>query len=154
MTTLAPLRLLLELAERQRDEAIGVHRRAQAAHRAAIEQAQQLEQYRLDYEQRWQSQFRTQVAIELLQRYQDFKARLTLAVDQQHRAVDHAAVPVERAMVALQAIELRCASVRKLIDRRLLEERLAADRRDQKQTDEAAARAAWQRIGSTRPAPF
>ena len=154
MTALAPLKLLLELAERQRDEAIGTHQRAQAAHRAAVAQAEQLQQYQRDYEQRWQVQFGSHVAIELLRHYQSFKARLVLAVEQQQRAVNQALAPVERALIALQALELRCASVRKLIERRLLEERLAAERRDQKQTDEAAARAAWQRIGSSRSMPL
>jgi flagellar FliJ protein len=51
-------------------------------------------------------------------------------------------------MVALRESELRCASVRKLIERRTQEHRLFEERRDQKQTDEQAARAAWNRLGA------
>jgi flagellar FliJ protein len=40
---------------------------------------------------------------------------------------------------------LRVASVRKLVERRQHEQRLGAERRDQKTTDEFAARAAWNR---------
>ena len=53
-----------------------------------------------------------------------------------------------------QGAELRCATVRKPIERRVLAQRLATDRREQKQTDESAARAAWARLGATRPAPL
>ena len=49
--------------------------------------------------------------------------------------------------------ELRVASVRKLIERRLAELRLAADRRDQKQTDDFASRAAWNRLAEQAASP-
>jgi len=41
--------------------------------------------------------------------------------------------------------------VRKLIERRTHEQRLAADRRDQKQSDEFAARVAWNRVHAAGP---
>lgn len=154
MTDLQPLAILLERNERDRDAAITAHQRAQAASRAAQAQSDQLQTYRRDYGQRWTSQFRQQGEMPLVHCYQSFMDRLNLAVDQQAQATAYAAQEVERALVALRAAELRCASVRKLIERRLLEQRLSAERRDQKQTDEAASRAAWTRIGATRPAPL
>ena len=154
MTDLQPLTILLGQSERQRDAALAEQQRTQAASDAAAGQAEQLRTYRRDYEQRWSAQFCREGKIELVHCYQSFMERLTLAVEQQARIAQHAAQQAERATLALRDAEMRCASVRKLIERRIGEQRLAADRRDQKQTDESASRAAWRRIGSTRPAPL
>ncbi|MDP9044604.1 MAG: flagellar export protein FliJ [Pseudomonadota bacterium] len=154
MTDLQPLTVLLARNERERDAAITAHQRAQAASRAARAQAEQLVTYRRDYAQRWRTQFRQEGAMELVHCYQSFMDRLTLAVEQQERTADFTEQEVARALAHLRAAELRCAAVQKLIERRLAEQRLATDRRDQKQTDEAASRAAWTRIGTTRPAPL
>lgn len=154
MTDLQPLTILLGQTERRRDAALAEHQRAQAARDAAVGQAEQLRHYRREYEQRWGAQFTREGKIELVHCYQSFMERLTQAVDQQARIAEHATQQLDRALGALREAEVRCASVRKLIERRVLEQRLAADRRDQKQTDEAASRAAWTRIGATRPAPL
>lgn len=154
MTDLQPLTILLGQSERQRDAALAEHQRAQIARDAAAGQAEQLRNYRRDYEQRWSTQFAREGKIELVRCYQSFTERLTQAVEQQTRVAEHAAQQLERALAALRAAEMRCASVRKLIERRTLEQHQAADRRDQKQTDEAATRAAWTRIGTTRPSPL
>ena len=154
MTDIQTLTILLGQNERQRDASIAEHQRAQAASTAAAGQAEQLRNYRREYEQRWNAQFCREGKIELVHCYQSFMERLTLAVEQQTRIAEHAAQQVERALSLMRDAELRCASVRKLIERRLVEQRISLERRDQKQTDEAAARAAWTRIGATRPAPF
>ena len=154
MTDVQTLTILLGQNERQRDAAIAEHQRAQAASEAARAQAEQLLVYRREYEQRWSAQFSREGGMELVHCYRSFTDRLTLAVEQQSRAAEHAAQRVEHAMVTLRDTEMRCASVRKLIERRRAEQRLDADRRDQKQTDEAASRVAWTRLGTTRPAPL
>ena len=154
MTDVQTLTILLGQHERQRDAAIAEHLRAQAASRAAAAQADQLRTYRREYEQRWRAQFSVEGQIGLVHCYQGFMQRLTQAVEHQARIEEQAALHVKRALAAVSAAELRCASVRKLIERRAAEQRLATDRRDQKQTDEAATRAAWNRLGSTRPAPL
>ena len=143
MPDLHPLTVLLTHNERQRDAAIAEHLRAQSASRAAATQAEQLRTYRREYEQRWRARFSLEGRIELVRCYQGFMERLTQAVEHQARIEDHAALQVGHAMAALTAAELRCASVRKLIERRTHEQRLAVERRDQKQSDEFAARAAW-----------
>ena len=154
MTDVQTLTILLGQNERQRDAAIAEHLRVQAVAAAAKAQAEQLRHYRRDYEQRWSAQFSREGKIELVHCYQSFIERLTLAVEQQTRVAEHAAQGVERAVIALRDAEMRCASVRKLIERRLAEQRISLDRREQKQTDEAASRAAWVRIGATRPSPL
>ena len=154
MTDLQPLTILLGQSERQRDAALAEHQRAQLASDAAAAQAEQLRTYRREYEQRWSAQFARRGQIELVHCYQSFMERLTQAVEQQARMAEPAAQRLAQALAALHAAEMRCASVRKLIERRVLEQRAATERREQKQTDEAATRAAWVRIGATRPAPL
>jgi flagellar FliJ protein len=145
------LTILLGQAERQRDAALAEHLRAQTASEAAATQAEQLRAYRKDYEQRWSAQFCREGKIELVRCYQSFMERLTQAVDQQTQVAEHAKTQVERALIAVREVELRCASVRKLIERRTLEMRIDAERRDQKHSDEIATRAAWNRIGAGDP---
>ena len=143
-----PLMALLGQAERERDEVLAEMRRAQDAQQAARTQAEQLLVYRADYERRYREQFSTHRGVEALQTYQGFLARLAEAIAQQNRAVAFADTRVERIRVALCEQEMRVASVRKLLERRMTELRLASERRDQKQTDEFATRAAWNRLAS------
>jgi flagellar FliJ protein len=138
-----PLMALLGQAERERDEASLAHQQARAAHEAAQAQSDQLIAYRGEYEARFREQFKSNGSVSILQCYQGFSARLGQAIEQQGQVALHAAKRMEQARQALLEQELRVASVRKLLERRLGELRQAADRRDQKQTDEYAARAAW-----------
>jgi flagellar FliJ protein len=142
-TPLQPLAVLLEQSERERDVALAQHQRAQQANDAAAAQAQQLVDYRREYEQRWSAQFAREGQMELVRCYHSFVERLTLAIDQQTRIAEHSRTQLENATTALRVAETRCASVRKLIERRTNELRVIAGRREQKQTDESAARAAW-----------
>lgn len=140
-----PLASLLAHAESQRDAARADQRQAMAAHQAALSQSQQLLCYRLEYEQRWNSQFARHGQIELVRCYQGFMDRLTEAVEQQERVARHAGVQLERADAAVLAQELRVASVEKLLDRRVAQARVETDRRDARQSDELATRSAWAR---------
>jgi len=144
MNALQPLLSLLEQTERERDAAEADTRAADAAERAAHAQAEQLVAYRSDYEQRWNAQFAREGRMELVRCYQGFMERLTQAVEQQARQATQAQARTERAREELRSRERRVASVRKLIEGRLREMRLLADRREQKQSDELAARIAWQ----------
>lgn len=142
MNTLEPLLALLSQTERERDAALAESQRCAQAHGAAQSQADQLVAYRRDYEQRYAEKFKQEGGMELLHVYRSFMDRLNVAVDQQQRVAQHTHLKAEQARAALIEQEVRVASVRKLIERRQHEMRLAADRRDQKQTDEFAARAA------------
>ena len=151
MTDLRPLTLLLDHSERERDAGLAAHRRAHAVSLAAAAQAAQLRDYRREYEARWRTQFGGGNGdggggqIDLLRCSHSFMARLTEAVDQQTAIAAHNAAQAAAALIALQSVELRCASVRKLIERRLRDDQLAGTRRDQKQSDEYASRVAWGR---------
>ena len=137
---IATLGTLLEHATGERDSAFAASQQAAQQAAQARAQAVQLVEYRSAYEQRWRSQFGQSASIEILRCYTDFSHRLAEAIAQQQRVVAHLDTQAERARELLTEKELRVASVRKLIERRQDELRRAADRRDQKQTDEAAAR--------------
>lgn len=137
------LGVLLERETTERDNLLNALQQAQARAQSARQQAEQLHAYRDDYHRRWASQFRTAGTMDIVRCYQDFAQRLEEAIAQQTRVATHAETQVQRAREALTAQEIRVASVRKLIERRQAEALRAAERRDQKQTDEAAARAAW-----------
>jgi flagellar FliJ protein len=143
---LKSLAALLAHAERERDEALADRFRAEAASRAAAAQAEQLVAYRRDYERRWSAEFCRDGKIELVRCYQGFMQRMTQAVEQQERIAAHAAVHAERADAIVRGHEIRAAALRKLLERRLREAEIAVARREQKETDDRAARAAWSRL--------
>jgi flagellar FliJ protein len=151
--SIEPLMALLGQAERERDAAMAESRRAIDAQAAATAQAEQLTTYRGEYEARFREQFSRSCSMDVMQHYQGFMQRLTMAIDQQQRVVVHAQGRVERLLQLLREQEMRVASVRKLLERRLQELRLVADRREQKQTDEFAARAAWSRLSQATASP-
>ena len=143
---LQPLALLLAQTERQRYDALAEQLKAESAKRAAEVQAEQLVTYRREYEQRWSAEFCREGKIELVRCYQGFVQRLTQAVEQQQRVAAHAAVQVERAEAIVRGHEMRAAGLKKLIERRLHESERAAALIDQKESDDRAVRAAWNRL--------
>ncbi len=145
MTPMQPLLILLAHAERERNAAMAEAKRVEMEHRNALHQAEQLQTYRRDYEQRWSSQFSRSGGIDIVQCYQGFITRLGQAIDAQERVTLLAAQRLELAQATWQVNEMRVASVRKLIERRGRELRSADDRYEQKQLDEHAARLLWGR---------
>jgi flagellar FliJ protein len=142
-TPLAPLMALLAQTEKERDQALQEHLRLESAFQAAQAQADQLVNYRRDYEQRWATQFSKEGAMPLVNCYQSFNERLTQAVDYQRNAVQQAQSQAEKGRALWMEQEVRVASVRKLIERRVHEIQLSTDRREQKTTDEFASRVSW-----------
>ncbi len=145
MTPMQPLLTLLAQSESERDNVQAELSRVSAVHNTAQAQTEQLVNYRRDYETRWTQQFQTASTMTLVQCYRGFMQRLTLAVEQQQQVTKQAAQQVGQVRSALVAQELRVATVRKLIERRVAEDRVAQARKDQKTSDEFAARAAWNR---------
>jgi flagellar FliJ protein len=152
---LQPLALLLAQAERQRHDALAEQLKAETAQRAAAAQAEQLVVYRREYEQRWSAEFCREGKIELVRCYQGFVHRLSQAVEQQQRVAAHAAVQAERAEAIVRGHELRAAGLKKLIERRLREGERAAALIEQKESDDRAVRASWNRLTAPgRPVAF
>ncbi len=134
------LRTLLEQAEAERNAALGALNQARTRRDAARTQAQELEAYRHDYQQRWHAQFQRGAALDIVRCYQQFAERLELALRQQAHAVHVCEAALASAEDTLTAHELRVASVRKLIERREAEQARVAGRREQKVADEIAQR--------------
>ena len=137
------LQTLLSHAERERDAARTAMRQTEEADARCRAQDEQLQQYRGEYLQRWSTQFSQSGTTSLLQCYHGFSQRLDQAIEQQQRQCASSAQRVAQAKLLVQAREQRVAAVRKLMERRLQALQRQADRLDQKQTDEAAQRAAW-----------
>ena len=134
------LATLLDHATVLRDEALTAARQAEAQAERQLRQAEQLQAYRGEYEQRWQSQFRQGGSMQIVQCYRDFMARLEQALATQRRQAEQAQMMCRHARDALLEAERRVASVKKLIERREAEARRVVDRREQKASDEMAAR--------------
>jgi flagellar FliJ protein len=148
MKHLQPLMALLAHAERERDEALAHRQRSQDALDAARGQSQQLADYRREYEQRWAERFSQPGQMDLLRCYHGFVTRLTQAIEHQARVATQAQHQFDRAQEALQQQELRVASVHKLIERRVAELEQQGARHEQRQLDELASRAAWNRLAA------
>lgn len=134
------LNTILEQAESARDEALAQFEVSRKAHEGARQQLQSLHDFRAQYQARWKSQFQQAGGMEIMRCYQDFMARLTEAeVEQQKRTVQ-AQTTAERYRLQLIERERRVAAVSQLIQRREKEEMTKENRRDQKATDELAAR--------------
>lgn len=140
MSAIQPLLMVLEAAEKARDEAVSALEDGRRAHEAARQQSQSLTDWRREYQQRWQSQFRQSGGMEIVRCYQDFMLRLGDAVSDQDKRVEQAKAHMERLRAMLIERERRVAAVGQLIDRRQAELQLKHDRREQKATDEVAAR--------------
>lgn len=135
------LGLLLERAEGERDAAAQALHAANAQAQAARAQHGELSGYRQDYQQRWTQTFSQATTMEIVACYQSFGQRLNQAVDTQGHVANHADQREMRARDALRQAELRVAALRQLIARRQAEADKVAQRREQRATDEFAARA-------------
>lgn len=135
------LSLLLERAEGERDAAAQALHAASAQAQAAHAQHGELTGYRQDYQQRWTQSFAQATTMDIVACYQSFGQRLNQAVDTQGHVAQHADQRQTRAREALRQAELRVAALRQLIQRRQAEAAKLAQRREQRATDEFAARA-------------
>lgn len=137
------LATVLERAEAERDLARSALQRAEEQARRAQVQADQLRQYRGEYQQRWTNQFSRRGEAEIVHCYQNFMGRLEDAVTQQHQQASAAHAHLDALRSRVAAAELRVASVKKLIERREAEARRVLARRDQRHTDETAQQLHW-----------
>lgn len=135
------LSILLERAESERDEGLKLMREAQARAAQARAQHGDLAQYRNDYQQRWGQQFADRGTMDIVVCYQNFGGKLDQAITSQTQVASYAEQRLEQARARLQELEMRVASISKLMERRRLEINRASQRQEQKATDEQAARA-------------
>jgi flagellar protein FliJ len=141
MSVNSSLLMVLENEEKARDAALSDMEAARRAFESARQQAQSLTDWRREYQQRWQTQFRQTGGMEIMRCYQDFMQRLAEAVSDQDKRVEQANHHMAHCKTQLMERERKVAAVAQLMDRRLAEVLLKQNRQDQKATDEVAARA-------------
>lgn len=134
----AALHALLAQTERERDQALAALAQAEQQAQRLQQQAEQLHQYRSELRARHPGSGGQAAAIEQLRVHQGFSGRLEDVIEQQQVQRLAALDGVERRRQALLALELRVASVRKLLQRRDRAQQQQLARRDQRQTDETA----------------
>ncbi len=134
---------LLELAVRQRDSGLLAMQEADAACARALQQAEQLVDYRAQQRARSPLQTGCTVPVDALRSHSGFLQRLDDAISQQRRTLQAAQARAAALRTELMMLEQRVASVRKLQHRRLLEAEHIATRLDQRRSDEIAQQRAW-----------
>lgn len=140
MATPSALETLIELATRESDEAA---KRLGKCMKAAEDTEQKLAvlvQYRDDYAARFQTNLTAGLTAMGYRNFQMFLDKLELAISSQKLVVQDAHTRVERERSAWQASERKRMSYDTLAARASKEKQLKESRRDQKQTDEHAAR--------------
>jgi len=141
------LQILLDHAERERDALLADLARAEQQLLQFRAQAVQLLEFRADYRRRDPTADGRSAPVAALRAHQDFMQRLQQAMDQQHLQESAAQARLAQLHRGLLPLELRVASVRKLMERRGQADRTAGDRREQRSADESAL----QRHGQSHP---
>ncbi|WP_353154004.1 flagellar export protein FliJ [Herminiimonas fonticola] len=140
MATSSALDTLIELATKESDEAA---KRLGHCMKAAEDSEQKLAllmQYRDDYAARFQQNLTSGLTAMGYRNFQLFMDKLENAISSQQLVVRDAHIHVERERSAWQASERKRMSYGTLANRALKTRQLAENKRDQKQTDEHAAR--------------
>ena len=139
MSALKSIALAIELADRERDEAVKGVAQAQRAVAFALQQMEQLESYANDTDARWlQSQARA-VPMELMRHHYQFMDRLQQAITLQTSVIGNARRQVEVNQQLLVKAEHRLAGLNQVHAARLKKLQLQQARREQQQTDEFAS---------------
>ncbi|MCI8210568.1 flagellar protein FliJ [Pseudomonas sp. S25] len=134
---LAPVVDMAENAERKAAQSLG-HFQGQV--RVAEGKLNDLEQFRLDYQQQWIDKGAHGVSGQWLMGYQRFLTQLDTAVDQQRRSLAWHQDNLDKARGTWQQAYARVEGLRKLVQRYIDEARQLEDKREQKLLDELSQR--------------
>lgn len=140
MATSSALDTLIELASKESDEAA---KRLGICMKAAEDAEQKLEllvQYRDDYVLRFQQSLAKGLSVMGYSNYQQFINKLEQAISSQQQVIRDAHTRTDRERAAWQASERKRMSYGTLAKRAQKTQQLIDSKRDQKQTDEHAAR--------------
>lgn len=140
MAAKSPLQTLIEIAERDTDEAAKTLGKAIRAHEDTLSKLNLLLQYRDDYDAKFREASARGINITQYGNFMSFLAKLDSAVDGQKVVVKDAERKIEMAKMNWQANEKKRLSYNTL-DKRAASIRQAKEsKRDQKQSDDFAAR--------------
>jgi flagellar FliJ protein len=134
---LAPVVDMAESAERKAAQSLGYF---QGQVRVAEGKLNDLEEFRLGYQQQWIDKGAHGVSGQWLLGYQRFLTQLDTAVDQQRRSLAWHQDNVDKARGTWQQAYARVEGLRKLVQRYIDEARRLEDKREQKLLDELSQR--------------
>ncbi|MDW8336519.1 MAG: flagellar export protein FliJ [Tepidimonas sp.] len=134
----ADLSVLLQLRQRQRDEALTALAQARRDHQLAEQQLGQLHTYAVEAEQRWTERARLGVSPTLLATHRHFMARLEQATQLQQQTLQQLAERITQCEAQLLQAERALATLRRLQQRRAQQWQQHLQRQEQKANDEMA----------------
>lgn len=140
MTKRFPLQTVLELMQSRTDEAARELGRRIASEKNAKAQLRLLEDYRNEYAERFRSAAQGGMTPQVWQNFQDFLARLDEAIGQQRAVVAGSERKTAAGQQQWRDEKNRLRAIDTLAVRHVDRERRVEDRREQKLTDEIAAR--------------
>lgn len=135
-----PFSTLIELARNQTDEASRRLGRLQRAQLGAREQLALLERYRGEYLAQLDERMAQGLATDELRNFQQFIDTLDAAIEQQRRHAEQATQHLDHGRLAWQQSARKLGAYDTLADRLRRHALLALGRREQRDTDERAAR--------------
>lgn len=138
MTTIQTLNKVVEIAEKRRDEALGVLGQMQRELQIAQDQMDQLQAYSQEAEQRWAVRSAAGVDGTLLMHHRQFMAKIDHALDFQRGVLRERMELIERAQGQVHVCERDVAGLRKFTERKQIAVQHRVQRQDQKNTDEMA----------------
>ncbi len=136
-----PLATLIELAQTQTDDAVRRLGELQRAQLGAHEQLALLEQYRQDYLVQLQARMAQGLSMERLRNFQGFLVLLDDAIAQQQRAADQAGERLADGRTQWQTSHRRLQAFGTLSSRVERRAQVVQQKKEQRDTDERAARA-------------
>lgn len=134
---LAPVVEMAEKAERTAAQRLG---HFQGQMRLAEAKLQELEQFRMNYQQQWINNGTQGVSGQWLMNYQRFLNQLETAVGQQRKSLAWHQNNLNNARDAWQKAYARVEGLRKLVMRYMAEARTLEDKREQRLLDELSQR--------------
>jgi flagellar FliJ protein len=138
MTAMQTLHKVVELAEKRRDEALGVVARMQRELQLAQGQMDQLQAYAQEAEARWATRSAVGVDTALLMHHREFMHKIHHALEFQRGVLADRTRLIDTAQEQVHATERDLAGLRKFTDRKQQVIQHKAQRQEQKQTDEMA----------------
>lgn len=135
-----PLATLIELAQKKNDEATRRLGQLQKAHLGAAQKLEMLQQYRQEYVNQLDEQMRQGVPASQVRNFQHFIGTLDGAIEQQRAVTEQADTRLGHGRSDWQHSKRQLTSFDTLAERARQHEALASYKKEQRDSDERAAR--------------
>lgn len=140
MTRKLPLGMLIDLAHTQTDDAARRLGTLQSAHLSASQKLELLLQYRQDYQDQLDALMRDGLPSSQWRNYRNFLGTLDGAIEQQRAIATQTESRLDNGRIDWQQQKRRLSSFDTLAERVRAQEMMAANKREQRDSDERAAR--------------